>query len=42
MVLGPVEKKTSIRFINRDDFESYIYAIDIDYDCEDVTFTGYV
>ena len=25
-----------------DDFESYINAIDIDYDSEDVTFTGYV
>ena len=25
-----------------DDFESYIDAIDVDYDSEDVTFTGYV
>ena len=25
-----------------DDFESYINAIDVDYDSEDVTFTGYV
>ena len=24
------------------DFESYINAIDVDYDSEDVTFTGYV
>ena len=25
-----------------DDFESYINAIDIDYDSEDVIFTGYI
>ena len=25
-----------------DDFENYINAIDVDYDSEDVTFTGYV
>ena len=25
-----------------DDFESYINAIDVDYDSEDVTFTGYI
>ena len=25
-----------------DDFESYINAIDVDYDSEDATFTGYV
>ena len=31
-----------MRFKNMDDFESYITAIDIDYDSEDVTFTGYV
>ena len=42
MVIGPVEHKTSIRFKNLDDFESYINAIDIDYDSEDVFFTGYV
>ena len=35
-VIGPVERKTK----NRYDFESYINAIDIDYDSEDVTFTG--
>ena len=42
MVIGPVEHKTNIRFINMDDIKSYINAIDVDYDSEDVTFTGYV
>ena len=42
MVIGPIEHKTNIRFKNLDDFESYINAIDIDYDTEDVIFTGYV
>ena len=42
MTIGPVEHKTNIRFKNMDDFERYIIAIDIDYDSEDVTFTGYV
>ena len=42
MVIGPVEHKTNIRFKNMDDFERYINAIDIDYDSEDVIFTGYV
>ena len=42
MINGPVEQKTNIRFENMDDFESYIDAIYIDYDSEDVTFTGYV
>ena len=42
MIIGPVEHKTNIRFKNMDDFERYINAIDIDYDSEDVTFTGYV
>ena len=40
MLLGPVE--TNMRFKNMDGFESYINAIDIDFDSEDVTFTGYV
>ena len=39
---GPIEHKTNNRFKNMDDFERYINAIDIDYDSEDVTFTGYV
>ena len=42
MIIGPIEHKTNIRFKNMDDFESYINAIDIDYDSEDVTFTGYI
>ena len=37
-----MEHKTKIRFKNMDDFESYINARDIDYNSEDVTFTGYV
>ena len=41
MIIGPVEHKTNIRFKNLDDFERYINAIDIDYDSDDVIFTGY-
>ena len=42
MIIGFVEHKTNIRFKNMDDFERYINAINIDYDSEDVIFTGYV
>ena len=42
LVIGPIEHKTNVRFKNMDDFESYINAIDVEYDSEDVTFTGYV
>ena len=42
MIIAVVEHKTNIRFINMDDFERYINAIDIDYDSDDVIFTGYV
>ena len=42
MIIGHFEHKTNIRFKNMDDFESYINAIDTEYDSEDVTFTGYV
>ena len=42
MIIGPIEHKTKIIFEKMDDFESYINAIDVDYDSEDVTFTGYV
>ena len=42
MTIGPIEHKTNNRFENMDDFECYINAIDIDYDYEHVTFTGYV
>ena len=42
MIIAPIEHKTNIRFKNMDAFESYINAIDVDYDSEDVTYTGYV
>ena len=42
MIIGPAEHKTNVRFKKMDDFESYINAIDVDYDSEDVTLTGYV
>ena len=42
MNIGPIEHKTNIRFKNMNDFGSYLNAIDIDYDSEDVIFTGYV
>ena len=42
MIIGLIEHKTNIRFKIMDDFGSYINAIDVDYDSEDVTFTGYV
>ena len=42
MIIGPIVHKTNIRFKSMDDFENYINAIDVDYDSEDVTFTGYV
>ena len=42
MINGPIEHKTNIRFENMNDFENYKNAIDVDYDSDDVTFTGYV
>ena len=42
VIIGPIENKTNIRFKNMNDSECYINAIDIDYDSEDVTFTGYI
>ena len=42
MIIGPIEHKTKIRYKNMDEFESYINARVIDYDSEDVTFTGFV
>ena len=38
MIIGPIELKTNTRFKNMDDFESYINAIDVDYDSGDVIF----
>ena len=42
MNIGPIEHKTNIRFQSMDDFERYIKEIDVDYESEDVTFTGCV
>ena len=42
MIIGLIEHKMNIRFKNMDDFESYMNAIDVDYDSEDVIFTGYI
>ena len=42
MARGPIERKTNIRFRKRDSFQNYINATDIDYESEDITFTGYV
>ena len=41
LIIGPFEHKTNINFKKMDDFERYINAIDVDYDFEDVNFTGY-
>ena len=42
MLIGEIEQKTNIRFTNVDDLETYINAIDVDYDSEDVIFTGWL
>ena len=42
MIIGPFEHKTIFRFKNVDDFESFINAIAVNYDSEDVTFTGHI
>ena len=42
MILGPVEQKTNISFKKKDNFESCLNGIDIDYASEVVTFTGFV
>ena len=42
MTIGPFEHITNYRFKNMNDFERYINAIDVNYDSEDVTFTGYI
>ena len=41
-MIGDKEQKTTIRFRIVDDFESYINAIDDDYDSEHVSFTGWL
>ena len=40
MLIGEIEQKTNMRFKKVDDSEGYINAIDVDYDSEDVIFTG--
>ena len=40
--VGDQIRPTNIRFRNIDDYESYINAIDEDYDAEDAIFTGYI
>ena len=42
MIIVHVQHKTNIRFKNVDHFESYINAVDNDYDSEDFTFSGFV
>ena len=42
MIIAPIEHKTNTRFKNMEFFESYINAIGVDYDSEEVLFTGYV
>ena len=42
MIIGLNELETNSRIKNIDRFESYINTTDVDYDSEDVTFTGYV
>ena len=42
MITGHNQLEANIRFKNMVDFESDINAKGIDYDSEDVTFTGYV
>ena len=42
MLIVEIEQKTNLRFKNIDDFETYINAIDVDYDCKDVIFTGWL
>ena len=42
MLIGEVEQKRTIRFRKIEDLETYITAIDVDYDREDVIFTGWL
>ena len=41
-MIGKIQQKTMIRFRNVDDFESYIKSIEVDYEGEDVIFTGWL
>ena len=40
MIIALIEHKTNYRFKNMNNFERYINTIDVDYDSENVTFTG--
>ena len=42
MLVGEIEQKTNIRFKNIDDFETYINAVDVGYDSDDVFFTRWL
>ena len=42
MKTGLIEHKTNLRFKNMDNFESFINAVEIDYESHDVIFTGYI
>ena len=42
VIIGPIEHKTIIRYKLMDVFENYKNKIDVNYDSEDLTFTGYV
>ena len=40
--IGDQNRETHIRFKNIDDYESYIVAIDQDYEAEDAICNGYI
>ena len=42
MLVGEIEQRTSFRIRKFEDFESYMIAIDVYYDSEDVIFTGWL
>ena len=42
MTIGAIEHETNYRYKKMDHFETYINAIDVDYDSDVVTSTGYV
>ena len=41
MLIGEIDQKTIFRFKNVADYETFVNAIDVDYDSEDVIFTGW-
>ena len=42
LVIGDQIRQTHIRFRNVADYESYIYAIDQNYETDDAIFNGYI